>query len=147
MTDKHFIAVYGTLKQGRSNAGLLHSAVFVGAGVTALPYGMVDTGGFPCVFNHDSGLPQGKVVVELYEVSTPQLARLDQLEGHPTMFCRQDVLVALKDGPEVEAEMYFGTPEYWKRYLSRCDAMPPDDTGVISWPEGKPSLAHSAENH
>lgn len=147
MAKKHFVAVYGTLKSGRGNNHLLHGATFVDHGTTALPYGMVDTGGFPCVFNHDSGLPQGKVVVELYEVNHDTLHRLDQLEGHPTMFRRTDTVVTLKtNGVEVEAEMYLGTPEYWQRYLSRCDAMPPNAAGLISWPEGKSSLAHSAQN-
>lgn len=77
---KYPVFVYGTLKSGHGNNRLLADAHFSGEAVTVTPFRLVDRGiPFACREGADL-LP---VLGELYEVSYPELMRLDGLEGVP----------------------------------------------------------------
>lgn len=71
------VAVYGSLKSGRGNSHILNGSEFLGTGVlNGFDMYKVCTA-FPCI------LPGGgNCVVEVYEVDSDTLDRLDCLEGY-----------------------------------------------------------------
>lgn len=87
------VFVYGTLKAGHSNAGLLAAATFVGDAVTVPEFTM-----FAENYNHFPMVAEGgnKVIKgEVYEVNEFTLSRLDSLEGHPRWYQRKEVNTSL----------------------------------------------------
>ena len=106
----HKVFVYGTLKAGLSNSGLLKDATVVDYGVTHEPYMMMDTGGYPVVIQKEKAPVSG----EIYHVDDQTLARLDRLEGHPNFFRREEIAIDVKDsGILYTCWMYFGHPEWF----------------------------------
>ena len=83
MSNTHRVFVYGTLKKGHYNNVLLDEAEFVGSAMTVgKDYTMYNLGAFP-------GVKEGgcdSITGEVYIVDDEQLARLHQLEGHPTFY-------------------------------------------------------------
>ncbi|MBW4935880.1 gamma-glutamylcyclotransferase family protein [Marinobacter sp. F4206] len=74
---KHLVAVYGTLKRGGSNSGLLRSGTFLGEdSLTELT--LYDLGPYPGAVAR----PSDGVVVEVYAVNERILAELDILEDY-----------------------------------------------------------------
>ena len=71
------VAVYGTLRQGNGNNILLSNSNFLGKGKTLPKFEMFSLGGFP-------GITEGstRITVEVYEVDSDTLSRLDRLEGY-----------------------------------------------------------------
>lgn len=121
---KH-VFVYGTLKAGKGNHGLLNGATFIGPGVTTQPFVMKD-GGFPAVLKTNEGHP---VVGEIYAITDDILAKLDSLEGHPNLFCREEIPVDIGDSGVLQTcWMYFGNTDTFKH---RHDA--PVTDGVYNW--------------
>jgi gamma-glutamylcyclotransferase (GGCT)/AIG2-like uncharacterized protein YtfP len=112
------LAVYGTLKRGRGNNRLLSGSEFVGAGKTKDKYLMTDCG-FPQVYEKEYTPTDCEgyltnVTVEIFDVPDSQIARVDQLEGHPNWYCRKPIQVILNNGEEVTAEIYFMQETYNK---------------------------------
>jgi gamma-glutamylaminecyclotransferase len=109
--DKHLVAVYGTLKSDESNHRLLSGSpnhqgeasdsVLIGSGTTHPNYDLLEMGAFPGAIygNH-------RLMVEVYEVNNRVLARLDQLEGHPSFYERTLIPVELDNGEVVESWIY-----------------------------------------
>lgn len=89
--------VYGTLMRCEPNAGWLGHARFLGVARTAPAYALVDLGPYPGLLPGAAGVVEG----ELYEVDAPTLARLDELEEHPTVYRRAPI--ALGDGSTAHA--------------------------------------------
>jgi len=89
--------VYGTLKRGQRNHGLMREARFLGEAVTAPQYTLLDLGSFPGM------IPSGNTAVhgELYEVGPELMARLDRHEGVPRFYVREPIL--LEGGNTVES--------------------------------------------
>jgi gamma-glutamylcyclotransferase (GGCT)/AIG2-like uncharacterized protein YtfP len=87
--------VYGSLLAGGYNHCFLRSSVRMGEARTAARFELVDLGPYPAL------VPNGSTSVlgEVYRVDKDVLARLDQLEGHPSYYLR--ALVPLVDGSEV----------------------------------------------
>lgn len=73
----HRVAVYGTLKRGRSNHGLLRGARYVGTD-RLVSIALYDLGPYPAARLETS---QG-IEVEIYAVTPHGLSELDQLEEH-----------------------------------------------------------------
>ncbi len=94
---QHLVFVYGTLRQGESNHGLLGGRVPRRVVCTRAAWELVDLGAFPAL------LPGGTTAVlgEVYEVDDDTLAELDILEGHPDYYQRQ--VIALDDGTVAHA--------------------------------------------
>lgn len=96
------VFVYGTLKYGRGNHGLLSSATFDGTVTTEESFALGDIG-FPYAFPF-SVVPRElrsrlcwPVRGEVYEVHDPQTMRsLDSLEGFPSHYDR--IVVRLSNG-------------------------------------------------
>ena len=105
------VAVYGTLKRGEGNHGVMEAdgGKFVGKAKTIHSYCMYGGWGFPRVTKDAEVSP---IHVEVFEVDTTQ--HMDSLEGHPNFFRREQVQVALDmpNGEEVVnlAWMYFHPP-------------------------------------
>ena len=81
------VAVYGTLKQGRSNHALMRDSELLGEEVLN-GFIMYRAGGFPVIYrdiNHS-------IHIEVYEVH-PDVVKhnLDPLEGHPHWYRREQV--------------------------------------------------------
>ncbi len=93
--------VYGTLRRGQANHGLLADSQFARAAATRAAFQLVELGRYP-------GMVAGSrsVLGEVWLVDASTLARLDELEGHPHLYERG--LVQLHDGVPVEAYIYKG---------------------------------------
>lgn len=77
ITDTPRVAVYGTLKQGFNNAHWLNGARRLGSDTTrALT--LYDIGPYPGA----KWQPSQGITIEIYEISTEQLAKLDRLEDY-----------------------------------------------------------------
>lgn len=84
------VFVYGTLRNGWGNHRLLVGQTFVGPAKTVAGFAMFEAG-IPIVRRDASG---GAIVGEVYEVDAAALRDLDRLEGHPRMYCREEVDLA-----------------------------------------------------
>jgi gamma-glutamylcyclotransferase (GGCT)/AIG2-like uncharacterized protein YtfP len=122
-----FFAVYGSLKRGYGNSHLLAGAHLVGTGETKPEYDMLSFGGYPGVING-----QDKVQVEVYNVTSPDIVRsLDSLEGHPSFYEREKVLINLDSGESVVAWMY--SIRKHKEYYSHPRYENKDSRGRLFW--------------
>ncbi len=95
--------VYGTLKRGQRNHHLIQSQKFLDEATTMPLYRLYALGWFPgMVLDVDNGL---EVKGELWEVDDATLEKMDEYEGVPDLFVRQDV--AIRDCFEtVQAFLY-----------------------------------------
>lgn len=101
--DVHLVFVYGTLKPGYSNNYLLKDAEHVDKGTTVEKYALYKQG-IPYVTKNESIV---QIQGDVYLVDDSTLSRLDQLEGHPSWYCREQVEVTLATGQIVSAWIYF----------------------------------------
>lgn len=99
----HLIFVYGTLRNGSSNHGLLRTARFVGTGKTALHYALY-LGEYPYAYKNEA---LGPITGEVYAVDSPTLARLDELEEHPEVYAREPTEILLDSGQRMVCWLYF----------------------------------------
>lgn len=85
------VAVYGTLKQGRSNHALMRDSKLLGA-TNLEGFIMYSAGGFPVIYRDISH----SITIEVYEVD-PEVVKhnLDPLEGHPHWYKREQVETSL----------------------------------------------------
>jgi gamma-glutamylaminecyclotransferase len=117
------VFVYGSLKRGFVNHRVLARARFLGAGVTAPCFAMVDLGPYP-------GVVPGNFVVtgEVYSVAPTTLASLDRLEANGRVYQRRIVPITLSRGP-VEAWIYvfLSVRHRRQRVAPRC--------GTVTWRE------------
>ena len=118
------IAVYGSLKKGKGNHGLLSDSRFVAHGLTEPKFNLVSLGSFP-------GLVDGGnfVEVEVYSVTPETLSKLDRLEGHPTFYERieTDIYINSIEEPTVKSFIYKYKGHSSKGYVE------PDENEVVSW--------------
>ena len=82
-SNNKIIAVYGSLRHGMGNHGLISHAQMVERRTVRLPYKMISLGGFPGLIT-DKQL--NDIVIELYEVDQPTYARVERLEGYPSFY-------------------------------------------------------------
>ncbi len=107
VVSKHHVFVYGTLRTGQRNWQALLSPQRGTSATTASCYTM------RCVGNRSSGgypiLECGgstTICGEVFEVDDTTLRAVDQLEGHPDWYCREEVTVRLLDGHDARAWIY-----------------------------------------
>lgn len=106
------IFVYGTLKSGLSNHGIierckrLHDTAF-----TADSWCLIDVG-FPVMLPSTGGMDTAVVQGEVYEVDPDTLKRLDQLESVGRMYDRVSITVKIAGKP-IKAMAYVGIPAAW----------------------------------
>lgn len=107
-----FVFVYGTLRKGSSNHGLLRTAKFLGKATTMQPYALY-LGEYPCVYKDE---PHSRITGEVYAVDKATFARLDALEEHPQVYCREQIEVLLDSGEHLTCWLYF----YPRQEGARC---------------------------
>lgn len=116
--SKTILFLYGTLKRGQKNHGLLTGQRFVGEATAEPLYRLHDLGSYPgMVVDVADGL---RVTGELWEVDAACLAKLDEFEGVPELYVRQRVALQGIAGP-VESFLY-------------NKAVPPGGRSGNSWP-------------
>jgi len=93
--EEMLVFVYGRMKQGGADHGILAGSRFLGQALTAPVYDLVDLGGLPGLTTEGSMVVQG----ELYAVDERTLTSIDEFEDHPDTFHRDKLL--LEDGREV----------------------------------------------
>ena len=98
------VAVYGSLRRGFGNHGLLEDSLFIGEALTEARYTMLHLGGFPGVVKKGNT----SITVELYDVDEETLRRLDRLEGHPGFYERLPVKVLPVNADQTDA------PQAWE---------------------------------
>jgi gamma-glutamylcyclotransferase (GGCT)/AIG2-like uncharacterized protein YtfP len=105
--ETKLVAVYGTLRTGHGNNGVMGSSKLIGLGKTVELFTLTDYcgGGFPAL---DKSVPTHNVTMEVFEVLNQQDAsRIDQLEGYGHGFYDRSIVeVQLDDGTVVEAWTY-----------------------------------------
>jgi gamma-glutamylcyclotransferase (GGCT)/AIG2-like uncharacterized protein YtfP len=111
MRCEHAVFVYGTLRRGCSNHGLLAGSEYLGPARTVQAYALY-VGACPLVVKDQAVSP---VLGEVYRVDAAGLARLDELEEHPHVYRRELTEVELDAGERLTAWLYFyprpeGTP-------------------------------------
>lgn len=87
------VFVYGTLKKGFGNHRLLSRSRFLGEAVTKELYALY-VSGIPFVIRDEQVSP---IHGEVYLVNQVVLEDLDNLEGHPSWYKREQVFVCLQD--------------------------------------------------
>ena len=112
---KSRVAVYGTLKKGKSNHDALSTAKFIGGCYVTGKYRMFDLGAYPCVTK--GGKDKSRVYAEVYEVDSETLSVLDCIEGHPDYYTRTKVRTPWKG-----AWMYFLPASYASEGFEEVDS-------------------------
>ena len=105
--DHPLVFVYGTLKRGFGNHGVMLDAggEFVCEGVTATPFPLVEQGLPFLIFLPGHG---HRVKGEVYRVGDSRgWQQLDRLEGHPDFYRRRLIGVESAEGEIYEAWTYF----------------------------------------
>jgi gamma-glutamylcyclotransferase (GGCT)/AIG2-like uncharacterized protein YtfP len=124
--EKILVAVYGSLKKGFGNHGLLSDSKFIDKGCTFPNYKLISMGSYPAAL-----VGKKSLAVEIYEVSQKTLERLDQLEGHPSFYTRRFVPINTPNGREF-AWMYT-LCHLTSNYSHRPEYINIDENGHISW--------------
>ncbi|WP_029422025.1 gamma-glutamylcyclotransferase family protein [Alicyclobacillus macrosporangiidus] len=84
MASKHVVFVYGTLRKGQYNRGVMEPHLVCELGEGSIHGEMYDLGAFPTIALDGDGV----VVGEWVEVTDDGLAALDALEDYPQMYDR-----------------------------------------------------------
>jgi len=113
--EKFLIFVYGTLRQGELNHRLLEGSKCLGTVKTEPRFNLIDLQHFPGL------IPGGNTSVtgELFTIDDFTLHKLDRLEGHPTFYRRENIL--LQDGREVLTYIYHQSSERSIRKIASGD--------------------------
>jgi len=107
------ISVYGTLRTGYGNHGVLGNSKLIGAGWTKNKYKLT-ANGIPFVNPNEQ---VSKIRVEVYSVTPDQLPTVDRLEGYDprdhegSWYKRTPIEITLDTGEDVKASIYFGENE------------------------------------
>lgn len=101
--DHYLVFVYGTLKQGLWNHSYLNEAEFIDKAKTTNKYALyVDR--IPYVVKNEA---VSYIFGEVYKVDDQIFSHLDQLEGHPDFYTREEIEVKLQSGKVITAWIYF----------------------------------------
>lgn len=99
---KHFIFVYGTLRNKLTWHHLLKNSLFVGNAITREKYTLY-ADSIPYLIENEKSI---QVIGEVYEVDSNTFSKLDQLEGHPNWYYRKEAQV-LVENKEITTWIYF----------------------------------------
>jgi gamma-glutamylcyclotransferase (GGCT)/AIG2-like uncharacterized protein YtfP len=84
------LVVYGSLKRGFPNADQLWHARFIGEISTSSGFSLRAAGEFPVLVREGVGAVFG----ELFSVQDEELGRLDDFEGCPDVYQREEIVLA-----------------------------------------------------
>lgn len=132
--------VYGTLKQGKANHGILRSdpaTKFIGPGSTYDRFAMYSAGGFPVVVEGEYSKQTFRVEGEVYDVTEKMLARLDILEQVPDMYTRKIIPINMRGARNPlhvhDPVMYLGNERYWSVKHNQLPLCKPNDRNRYCW--------------
>lgn len=105
--SENIVAVYGTLKHGKTNHFIMEllSAELLGEGKTAEKYPLTTDGMLPYLFD-EAGVGH-RIPVEIYRVSDTALAVIDRFECHPKFYARKSAKCELSSGKILDCFVYF----------------------------------------
>jgi gamma-glutamylcyclotransferase (GGCT)/AIG2-like uncharacterized protein YtfP len=110
------VAVYGTLKAGRSNNSTLGESHYIGAGHTVYKYPM-QASGIPFVY--DIAGEGHNITVEVYNVTSDEVKdSCDWLEGHPNNYERKLTDIQMADGSVKTCWLYFMNPYFYDETMT-----------------------------
>jgi gamma-glutamylcyclotransferase (GGCT)/AIG2-like uncharacterized protein YtfP len=125
--------VYGTLKKGRGNHGVLGRSVYIGEAITNSQEFTMFDGGFPYVSDAFEG-SQGSILGELYEVNDElTMENLDRLEGVPYHYIKREIEVTTLDNIEYKATIYLASPGSNERLKERTPMKPNGRRNILEW--------------
>jgi gamma-glutamylaminecyclotransferase len=115
------VFVYGTLKRGFCNHALLDEAEFIGEATTVARFGFYlgaddyapEVKEIPYLYRQPKAVDEAMTVHgEVWEISPATLWQLDQLEGHPHWYQRENIQVQMNSEAIVEVQAYLrpGSP-------------------------------------
>lgn len=110
MADTMLLWVYGTLKEGGRLHAAMRGATLVARCRTAPGYRLLNLGSFPGLVRVPRPREVDTVAGELFEVPVKMLDRLDEVEGAPTLFCREPIRLTDMDR-QPQAFFYKGPVE------------------------------------
>ena len=90
------MAVYGSLREGMHNNGMLEDAELLGEATVLEGFSMVSLCSFPAVLPADDALST-LICIEVYRVSDSCLKVLDSMEGHPEWYKREKIVTPWKN--------------------------------------------------
>ena len=103
--------VYGTLKKGHGNHGLIEDCEHVGNFYTDKSLTLL-VAGLPFLVKREGAGALG----EVYRIDKDILRAVDRLEGHPSFYKREKITVTnIDDGSQVEAYVYLHPDTFNKR--------------------------------
>jgi gamma-glutamylcyclotransferase (GGCT)/AIG2-like uncharacterized protein YtfP len=109
------VFVYGTLRRGRANCGVIASEttrlVGIARSIDSFPMRVMSRYNVPFLFRKP-GHGQ-RVIGEVYEVDQVVLEKLDQLEGHPHFYRREEIEVEDASGSRQQAQCYLLPESYF----------------------------------
>tara|TARA_R100001082_G_scaffold37374_1_gene19654 strand:- start:1846 stop:2265 length:420 start_codon:yes stop_codon:yes gene_type:complete len=102
------IFVYGTLKQHQPNFTIIKGGWFCGVGKLdkSNGYRMVSLGAFPALIPADPDESQD-INGEIWDIDKEQFKNVEYLEGYPTFYDRDKLMVKDSQGKEHECFVYF----------------------------------------
>ena len=116
------IFVYGTLKQHQPNFTIIKNGVFCGVGKLdkSNGYRMVSLGAFPALIpaNHDESQD---IHGEIWDIDSEAFKNVEHLEGYPTFYDRDKLVVNDSKGKEHECFVYFLPDKLGSQELKSVD--------------------------
>ncbi|XP_077994014.1 gamma-glutamylaminecyclotransferase C-like [Glandiceps talaboti] len=100
MPKLHRVFVYGTLKKGQPNYHVITNAdkgeaTFVGKATTVETWPLIIATQYNIPFILDKAGHGNKIQGELYDLDDKKFESFDELERHPTWYCREHIQVEL----------------------------------------------------
>jgi gamma-glutamylcyclotransferase (GGCT)/AIG2-like uncharacterized protein YtfP len=102
------VFVYGSLKRGCRNHGLLAASEFVGAGLTESRYRLINLGPYPAMIEAtqlERAVEAFAITGELYRIDGSTLAALDRLEDEGVMYRRMAAPITSLEGGACDQRM------------------------------------------
>tara|TARA_R100001594_G_scaffold22760_1_gene44176 strand:- start:3505 stop:3915 length:411 start_codon:yes stop_codon:yes gene_type:complete len=102
------IFVYGTLKQHQPNFTIIKGGWFCGVGKLdkSNGYRMVSLGAFPALIPADPNDSQD-IHGEIWDIDSEAFKNVEYLEGYPTFYDRDRLIVSDSQGAEHECYVYY----------------------------------------
>lgn len=115
------VAVYGSLRKGMGNHGLLKDSELLSTEVIKAKFEMVDLGSFPGLIESEE---PNDILIEVWGVTPETYRRVEMLEGYPSFYDRKDVTTSLGE----VGIYYLPSGETWghRRYVEKTE-------GVYDW--------------
>ena len=89
MTEIENVFVYGTLKQGHANNGLMETSELIEQEAYVKNMSLINARAYPFAIDKENSFVLG----ELYRIPKQRMALLDLLESYPTMYNRKKLKI------------------------------------------------------